>query len=102
MTSNQSSTSAPQFRPRAGRLKAGGSLVILGGLLGAAGALLAGSELARASRRWLMEQEQPPSEMARVQLHRAVMASQAARQAAMDAWMHDGGTPRHALPGQPS
>ena len=71
------------------RLKAGVMLTVIGGLVGAAGSVMAGLELATATRRWLVDTGYPPSEVARVRLRQAVHASQAARLAAQEAWQHE-------------
>lgn len=88
--STQSETA--QILLNAQRLRIGVALAILGAALGAVGSLVAGVEMAQATKRWLAESGYPPSEVARVKMHQAVQASRAARQAAFEAWQHDGGT----------
>ena len=79
-----------QLLLNAQRLRAGVILAIVGASLGAFGSVLAGFEVAHATRRWLAESGYPPSEVARAKMHQAITASRAAREAAFDAWQHDG------------
>lgn len=81
-----------QLLLNAGRLRAGVILATVGAVLGAVGSIVAGVEMAQATKKWLSESGYPPSEVARVKLHQAVIASRAASQAALDAWQHNGGT----------
>lgn len=90
MIHEHGATRAPRFEPQVRRVKAGAVLMIIGGLLGAVGSLMASIELAAATRRWVQGQDQPPAEIARVRLRQAVAAGQAATRAAADSWAHDG------------
>ena len=72
------------------RLKAGMVLTLIGAAAGALGSIIAGLEVAVATRRWLNETGYPPSEVARTKLHQALLASQAATHAAVEAWQHEG------------
>lgn len=78
------------FSPHTGRVKAGATLVFIGGFLGAVGSMLAGVEFAVATRRWLREQGRPPSEIARVRARQAFEAGQAASRAAAAVWSGSG------------
>jgi hypothetical protein len=72
------------------RLRGGVLLAIVGALIGAIGSVVAGIELAAATRKWLNESGYQPSEVARTRAIQALHASQAARHAAMEAWQHEG------------
>jgi hypothetical protein len=70
-------------------LVGGGVLVGIGGLLGFAGMVLVGSALLSATRQWVNQLEQPPSEMAR----RKWQQAKAAATAGAEAW-RNGPQPR--------
>ena len=59
----------------------GGLLVGIGGLLGFTGMVLVGSALLSATRQWVNQLEQPPSEMARRKWQQAKVAASAGAQA---------------------
>ena len=59
----------------------GGLLVGIGGLLGFTGMVLVGSALLSATRQWVNQLEQPPSEMARRKWQQAKVAASAGSQA---------------------
>lgn len=82
------SSSSPDraFRLNTRPLIVGGALMGMAGLLGLAGAVVAGSALAAAMRDWAGRQEVPPSEMARLQWSRAKAATTAATTAGATAW----------------
>jgi hypothetical protein len=63
------------------RLVGGGLLVGVGGLLGVTGMVLVGSALLSATRQWVQQLEQPPSEMARRKWQQAKVAAAAGAQA---------------------
>jgi hypothetical protein len=65
-----------------GRLVGGGVLVGIGSLLGVTGMILVGSALVSATRQWVNQLEQPPSEMAR----RKWQQAKAAAAAGAEAW----------------
>jgi hypothetical protein len=65
------------FRLNTRPLIVGGALMGVAGLLGLAGAVVAGTALAEAMRDWAGRQEVPPSEMARQQWSRAKAATTA-------------------------
>ena len=70
----------------------GGGLVGIGGLLGFTGMVLVGSALLSATRQWVNQLEQPPSEMAR----RKWQQAKAAASAGAGAWRngpHTGSSP---------
>lgn len=81
-----------QLLLNAQRLRVGAVLAVVGAVLGAIGSLVAGLEVAGATKKWLSESGYPPSDVARAKLHQAVIASRAASHAAFDAWQHNGGT----------
>jgi hypothetical protein len=58
-------------------LVGGGLLVGIGGLLGFTGMVLVGSALLSATRQWVNQLEQPPSEMARRKWQQAKAAASA-------------------------
>jgi hypothetical protein len=62
-------------------LVGGGVLVGIGGLLGFTGMVLVGSALLSATRQWVQQLEQPPSEMARHTWQQAKVAAAAGAQA---------------------
>ena len=62
-------------------LVGGGVLVGVGGLLGLTGMVLVGSALLSATRQWVKQLEQPPSEMARRKWQQAKVAASAGAQA---------------------
>jgi hypothetical protein len=62
-------------------LVGGGVLVGIGGLLGFTGMVLVGSALLSATRQWVKQLEQPPSEMARRKWQQARVAASAGAQA---------------------
>jgi hypothetical protein len=62
-------------------LVGGGVLVGVGGLLGFTGMVLVGSALLSATRQWVNQLEQPPSEMARRKWQQAKVAASAGAQA---------------------
>jgi hypothetical protein len=62
-------------------LVGGGVLVGIGGLLGFTGMALVGSALLSATRQWVNQLEQPPSEMARRKWQQARAAASAGAQA---------------------
>src|SRR5215211_3915144 len=62
-------------------LVGGGLLVGIGGLLGFTGMVLVGSALLSATRQWVNQLEQPPSEMARRKWQQAKVAASAGAQA---------------------
>jgi hypothetical protein len=64
------------------RLVGGGLLVGIGGLLGFTGMVLVGSALLSATRQWVNQLEQPPSELAR----RKWQQAKAAASAGAEAW----------------
>lgn len=72
------------------RIRVGVVLALIGGLIGSIGSILAGVELAQATRKWLSDSGYPPSEVALAKMHQAVHASHAARHAAREAWLHNG------------
>jgi len=72
------------------RLRTGVIIAIVGAALGALGSVLAGFEMAHATRRWLAESGYPPSEVARTRMNQAMHAGRAARHAAFEAWQHNG------------
>src|SRR6185312_10819968 len=74
------------FNPNLGRVKIGGLLVAIGGLVGAAGVAMAGVECALASRRWVAEQNQTATAIALQRVRKALEASQAATHAAATVW----------------
>ena len=59
----------------------GGLLVGIGGLLGFTGMVLVGSALLSATRQWVNQLEQPPSELARRKWQQAKVAASAGAQA---------------------
>ena len=59
----------------------GGLLVGIGGLLGFTGMVLVGSALLSATRQWVKQLEQPPSELARRKWQQAKVAASAGAQA---------------------
>jgi hypothetical protein len=63
------------------RMTAGGALVGLGALLGFAGVLIAGSAVVVATRQWIHQLEQPPSEIARLRWQQAKAATSAGAEA---------------------
>lgn len=85
-----SETQTAQFLLNAQRMRVGVILALVGTVLGAAGSLVAGVELAQATKKWLSESGAPPSEVALAKMHQAVQASHAARHAAREAWLHNG------------
>jgi hypothetical protein len=62
-------------------LVGGGVLVGIGGLLGFTGMVLVGSALLSATRQWVNQLEQPPSEMAKRKWQQARAAASAGAQA---------------------
>jgi hypothetical protein len=62
-------------------LVGGGLLVGIGGLLGFTGMVLVGSALLSATRQWVQQLEQPPSELARRTWQQAKVAASAGAQA---------------------
>jgi hypothetical protein len=62
-------------------LVGGGLLVGIGGVLGLTGMVLVGSALLSATRQWIKQLEQPPSEMARRKWQQARVAASAGAQA---------------------
>jgi hypothetical protein len=62
-------------------LVGGGLLVGIGGLLGFTGMVLVGSALLSATRQWVNQLEQPPSELARRTWQQAKVAASAGAQA---------------------
>jgi hypothetical protein len=62
-------------------LVGGGLLVGIGGLLGFTGMVLVGSALLSATRQWVKQLEQPPSELARRTWQQAKVAASAGAQA---------------------
>jgi hypothetical protein len=62
-------------------LVGGGLLVGIGGLLGLTGMALVGSALLSATRQWIKQLEQPPSELARRKWQQARVAASAGAQA---------------------
>ena len=62
-------------------LVGGGLLVGIGGLLGLTGMVLVGSALLSATRQWINQLEQPPSELARRKWQQAKVAASAGAQA---------------------
>ena len=62
-------------------LVGGGVLVGVGGLLGLTGMVLVGSALLSATRQWVQQLEQPPSELARRKWQQARVAAAAGAQA---------------------
>lgn len=79
-----------QFLLNAQRMRIGLVLTIVGTVFGAIGSILAGVEMAQATRKWLSASGHPPSELAMTKMHQAMHASRAARHAAREAWLHDG------------
>lgn len=67
----------------------GGALVGIGGLLGFTGMVLVGSALLSATRQWVNQLEQPPSEIAR----RKWQQARAAASAGTEAWRNGPQTP---------
>lgn len=65
-----------------GRLAGGGALIGIGGLVALSGLVLVGSALFSATRQWIDQLEQPPSEIAR----RTWQQAKAAASAGADAW----------------
>jgi hypothetical protein len=72
----------PGIQVSRGRLVGGGVLVGIGGLLGFAGMALIGSALLSATRQWVNQLEEPPSETARRKWRQA----RAAAAAGAEAW----------------
>ena len=70
-------------------LVGGGVLVGIGGLLGFTGMVLVGSALLSATRQWVNQLEQPPSEIARRKWRQA----RAAASAGTEAWRNGPQTP---------
>jgi hypothetical protein len=64
-----------------GLLVAGGVLVGVGGLAGFTGMLLLSSALVSATRRWVQQLEQPPSQIAKLKWQQARAAASAGAQA---------------------
>ena len=62
-------------------LVGGGLLVGIGGLLGFTGMVLVGSALLSATRQWVNQREQPPSELARRKFQQAKAAASAGAKA---------------------
>jgi ABC-type phosphate transport system permease subunit len=77
---------ADAFRLNTARIRAGAVLVIFGTVVSAVGSLIAGVELAISTTRWLKEQQQSPSAVARQRVRQALGASEAAAHAAAEAW----------------
>ncbi len=76
-----------KFNPNGGRVRIATTMIVIGGLIGAIGAAVAGFELARTIQEWLKDFEVAPSELARTKFRQAAVASQAA----MDAWLQSNG-----------
>jgi hypothetical protein len=74
-----------------GMLMAGGVLIGVAGLAGFAGMLLLGSAAVSATRRWVQQLQQPPTQLAKHKWRQARAATTAGAQA----W-------RSSLPAQPS
>ena len=71
----EKSSSLPTFR--AGLLITGGSLVAAGALIALAGLAVGGSHVVSATRRWIQEMEMPPSELAKIKWTQARSAAAA-------------------------
>lgn len=84
-----SQSETAQLLLNAQRLRIGVIFAIVGTAIAALGSVLAGFEMAHATRRWLADSGS--SEVARSKMHQALHASQAARHAAFEAWQHNGG-----------
>jgi hypothetical protein len=63
------------------RITRGGALVGIGGLLGFTGIALIGSALVTATRQWIRELDQPPSELAKLRWQQAKAATAAGAEA---------------------
>ena len=74
--------SQPGIQSNRGLLVGGAVLVGIGGVIGFAGMALVGSALLSATRQWVNQLEQPPSEMAR----RTWRQARAAASAGAEAW----------------
>jgi hypothetical protein len=80
--SGNSSSNFPEVRPAP--LVTGGGLIVAGGLLMLAGVLVGGVHVFMATRKWVMEMDVPPSELARLKLAQA----KAAASAGASAWQN--------------
>jgi hypothetical protein len=65
----------PAFRPNSSQMAAGGVLAAAGTLLGVAGMIVGASALMTAARRWFLELDVPPAEVAKHRLGQAKAAT---------------------------
>ncbi|HEY7487794.1 MAG TPA: hypothetical protein VH912_25300 [Streptosporangiaceae bacterium] len=93
MTNSQGSASERQINTRS--LVVGGVLIGLGGVVGMAGVVLAGSTLVAAVRRRVQQMEVPPRELAKAKWVQAKSAAAAG----VGAWQNNGTTRQHAPTG---
>jgi hypothetical protein len=90
---NQQMSPPPKFQLNGAPMMVGAVLIGVGGLIAMSGAIVGGTTLMSAARRWFRELEGPPSEAVKHKLSQ----TRAATVAGATAWHHHNGVqPAHA------